>query len=1203
MDTIYFDYFIFLTDASTCAIAQNAAATLGWLEIAPTTAATTYGAPITNSFTGSAIWLNTYRGTGSCGLTTAVESVTIPANFTVDYQGNLVAFAGAAAKTLKWRAFPLRRGATIGTKEALQTVRWIAGFEYPHNGDGNTISGVVGTQDGRRNSRHASRTAEGMGYAIRSTVSSTDGYTMAAPASTQSSWERLYVRVRTYPTADEEFWSCKGSGQVGQAAIIMITPQGQLKVYNKGNQAFPGTLMYQGGTLPKNIWAKIDIIEVFASAAAPVGSLLVYLNGVLIGTSPTSAGAGGIISTSQTHSSSTLGNESTTNGLEMDIDDWSNRSVPTLFTGDDWKYGTHIQPIPLTGTDTDHDGTWTGDWRTLDGIPPVNQSDQLTSVTSGNSIAVTTNYVDRQIGCSAIRVSMFCKTGAGVATTLGYRLNGGTPVMSAITSTTGTWATVFASLAGGLQAPNAITALGLKYTRDAAVTSQSINTLSLSAEYIGMWGLEDVPAGDPATAFAPRIGPHNAPFEDGSTTPVARPLGIVQTFSGTYVGNGTGQDITLNGPPYWVWIRPLTGSTGGARWWSSCLSGHDESHERNSKSMLVRAFKNSDTYGFRVSGADANTNANGVTYRYTAFSDPAMRYLSNGSYSTLSATATFNLPLFDSTFTPEAAFLLPEIPTTAATAGFYYKGPGNAATAATETTAGESATVCAFSQGVLTPKAVLNLTGFQTAFSLWRTTDGGTVTGYPVAITSYTGNGAGGTRNIPLTLGGRTPLFALVCPHNGVAYVKDISHSSTGSTPINSVTETTTGITAGTADQITVGTTLNTNLIVYDVFVIAGAIGSGWSGPGPHTPVDPTMPTAWDPTSNNGWWFSQANFSGAADIITYPPTNPHDARDWQKINLYATGAAGYLGGSPGPGVTVDNFFYYAGNDYTVGSSQPTIRVFDGESDRLVINIPDVAGVKTVAIMSMLAVGTVIYLTTMDSGTSNSTFTGRVFSFDPISGTLTQLGTQFTGGEVPYSLCWHMNRLFMGTNKTSGAGGKIYWFRPGIDTAWTTDYTLATSTVGGCLSLASYQGQLYVGSDCPNAAFAKVLVRDTTGAYTTSLTASSGAAKLNNGFPSMYVYNNSLYAAYWNPDATAVSLIYKLSNGIWTVSYTGASGTLRPFIGIWESQNKLFALAGGDALSAALVYTPDGSTWTDLSSFLIGSTTLTTALPIVGKIAT
>jgi hypothetical protein len=193
----------------------------------------------------------------------------------------------------------------------------------------------------------------------------------------------------------------------------------------------------------------------------------------------------------------------------------------------------------------------------------------------------------------------------------------------------------------------------------------------------------------------------------------------------------------------------------------------------------------------------------------------------------------------------------------------------------------------------------------------------------------------------------------------------------------------------------------------------------------------------------------------------------------------------------------------------------------------------------------------------------------------------------------------MGRLWCGTNQGSGVSGKIYYFRPGIDSAWTTDYDLATSTVGGACSMVSYNGSLYVGSDNAAGSFAKVLVRTSLGAWSTSTTATGGTARVNNGFLYLKEFNSNLYAGYWNPDTPAVAKIYKYDGTSWSTVYTGAAGTLRPYIGMFVLNNALYTIGGGNQLTAVLLTSTNGTSWTDLSPQLTGADA--TAVPVFGEV--
>ncbi len=350
------------------------------------------------------------------------------------------------------------------------------------------------------------------------------------------------------------------------------------------------------------------------------------------------------------------------------------------------------------------------------------------------------------------------------------------------------------------------------------------------------------------------------------------------------------------------------------------------------------------------------------------------------------------------------------------------------------------------------------------------------------------------------------------------------------------------------------------------------------------------------PVSNDGWFYSTEAFGGSITVVTGGV--PHDPRTWANISAWATAGTGMLGGSPAASCVFANRTFFPATGYTVGTHYPPIYVFDGGFNHELAQLPPTStnGVPK-AVMSMLSANGTIYLTSFDSGTSSADWAGRVFELDRISGILTPIGAPFTTGEMPYALAWHMGRLWLGTNNGIGTVGKVYYFRPDIDTAWTLDHSLSTESLGGVDSMLSYKGKLYVGSDNAAGSRGKILVRDSAGAYTVSDTGSGGTASVNNGYLAMAVFEDNLYASYWNDDTPDTSLIRKFDNTSWTTAYTGASTTLRPFILLLVDSEELFAIGGGGLMTGAIVRTDDGTTWTNLTAQLPESDK--TLLPIYG----
>ena len=108
----------------------------------------------------------------------------------------------------------------------------------------------------------------------------------------------------------------------------------------------------------------------------------------------------------------------------------------------------------------------------------------------------------------------------------------------------------------------------------------------------------------------------------------------------------------------------------------------------------------------------------------------------------------------------------------------------------------------------------------------------------------------------------------------------------------------------------------------------------------------PTVdPVSWtpqgiaNPTDIKGWYFSQTGFTTPSLLALAPGALMHP-RAWDKIVSFATGNSNMLGGLPS--VNYLNGLIYAGDDYTVGVTPPTVHEFDGGSDRLLLTIPNTA---------------------------------------------------------------------------------------------------------------------------------------------------------------------------------------------------------------------------------------------------------------------
>lgn len=788
------------------------------------------------------------------------SQTSVASGFTVDSCGNKVYF--------EWVLFIVLAGPAIAAPPSPENIMpryWVQGFEIPEGGEGGSVGSVMGNQI----SRDASRTPEGFGLAWRNrllvlTMTKTE-FTTGGTSTSRGSWERVYLRVRGLPTNNTIIWRCHGSTSNLAGAALELTPSGGLLLYNI-DAANTFTLI---GTAPislsVNRWYKIDLVPVYSSGVS--GSIKLYVNGVLQNNLTVLAAAGGLGQT-QFHQTTDLGNTTAANAIEIDFDDWINADVPAVFTGIDWLSGSHVVAGRPTGYDASHSGNWAGDYRVLIQNPAFRANATVISTTASARMAVSTdaqilkNRGWSQQGSPAFVVALYSKNANDADGKLGYTIAGGADVLSTVDQFhLAKWnGVMYRPTLGAVTVP--IEPVVLLHTKSADVQLDTTYMLMMATEYLGTFGAVD----QASTTTAPiDPGIHNAPYYSPSNPGGATcgsPFGQYTIMSGTYIGNDTGQDINLDAPAHWLYVRPLTGSTGGGHWWSSMLTVHFKTDLRAPYPDQMVQMLVDDATGqakFRVAGSRADCNANLVVYEYVAVSDPGMRFMLNGAFMRDDTLASAVNALIDPTFYPDGSFLMQEELGNAGVlaSGAWYKGKGHATARASLLDAAENTNALTFGLGLLNSQTPLHTQGVSVAHSCWRIFDGagsasgpatahcdGTSTVRPVAITSYLGDGTG-ARTIPVALNSRFPLYAVVVPHNGAAYVRDPSHAGNVSSLYTLDGTSATAITGGAANGIVVGATLNANGILYDVFVLPGADSGnadGWSANGTYYPVPPAAP-------------------------------------------------------------------------------------------------------------------------------------------------------------------------------------------------------------------------------------------------------------------------------------------------------------------------------------------------------------------------
>ena len=354
-------------------------------------------------------------------------------------------------------------------------------------------------------------------------------------------------------------------------------------------------------------------------------------------------------------------------------------------------------------------------------------------------------------------------------------------------------------------------------------------------------------------------------------------------------------------------------------------------------------------------------------------------------------------------------------------------------------------------------------------------------------------------------------------------------------------------------------------------------------------------------TSTDGWTTSPT--TGGPDTFDATNAVPRaPTKVWTNYNNSTTNDDIFVGR---PSITYRNRFYYAGNDYTVGTSAPTIHMWDGVTDYVLASIPDNpddSGTTSSAILCMIAANQRIYVTTYDGGSASATTCkGRVFELDPEDGSLFQIGSRFPISpdtqRIPYALAWHMGRLWVAAHVgPQGSTTKTYFIRPGIDSDWTLDNTSAGTTTA--VEMMSFQGQLYQGHTSASGGGAIVRVRSTLAAYSTSVTAAlneGGSVPVmanfgvNNHFGAMAVFQSNLYVAYFNRSTTNVlyGRVYKYTGSAWSVVYFPAADAAgsKPYHGALVHNGILYMWsspvdgASGAADINQIISTSDGTTWT------------------------
>lgn len=718
-----------------------------------------------------------------------------------------------------------------------------------------------GTISAEYRARDASRVVDGFGIKQRGTGAGTILTSLlvnseGADIPTKKSWERFYIRLRHLSAATGILWHARGSAANSSGARVIINPDGSLTGINTNNS---GTTTVTFGSTPPlelDVWYKIDILVEFSDGVLS-GSFRLFVNAILIISGIVAAGTNGL-GDNQNHASTLALAISGANTWEIDFDDWHNAQIPNIggiesLTSIDWVLGTHVKSSFITaGNHTN----WTGNiaamnqfLNTLGSAP--NSLITTTPLAAIDALTDARDFATEEsqeaagfvIGPATVAVSISASTAGANSGELGYELAGGGTVTAPIILGGSNGEQTVTYLPSGSLVPYPIEPLGIAYVKGNDAGSTNVASITAFVQYIGLWGPEDGPDGvDPGLEFNRMM--HNCRYPSlGWAIMGPAPDAPVCVAGGTYVGNSTFQSIGLSLPCHLLIIRNITTSVIPIIINTTMFGAVSMGNSAALCGDIVQLY--TDEFGasfFRVTGTSNRCNLTGNTYQYFAFMDPGLRYMINGELNHGNSALSFVNPIVDGTFTPEFGLAF----TGPATGGIWAKGPGH--TALESSTLGGALITdgMGFFAGFLGSGDGISSLNLATAYTLARTLDGSGIV--MIQIVSYVGDGTA-SRVINLTpVSTRFPLSVLIVRRGGglSAFYRDASHTSSNSINVTSGSTTTTGITAGGVDTITVGVSANVNAAIYDVICFPGS-GSGWlngtfCGPNGRPPGD-----FWDP--------------------------------------------------------------------------------------------------------------------------------------------------------------------------------------------------------------------------------------------------------------------------------------------------------------------------------------------------------------------
>ena len=757
--------------------------------------------------------------------------------------------------------------------------RWIDGFEMPGSGEGGSASG-----SGDACLPAASRHPGGYGFRVdNSTDFRKHVPTENGAAATTELWERFYIRVNKFPNVRARIWQATGTPNTSAGMTISLGPSGEVMVGALNTSAAENVLGSLLSALELDTWYKIDLLYDIG------GTFRVYLNGDLkFNMAAGSMGTNYGLNCANTSWVSCQLGSNTVSGHEgcWDFDDWIGCDFPTgadgsLIPGADWNHGSRIIILEPTALSATHGGfagvggASTGDWmHTFSRLAEYANglANKLSSSTASDRAAVVLNIakalgVNGSMGIGGFVVAKYGARAGAANGQLAYTIDDDAEVAETIVEgTSAQWNHIVWFPAAPEIVPPTFETFEIAYIAGADANARTVSALMACVELVGDFHPEDrVPRTDDPEGMVAGIPHtpamlHNWPYEDSpwGKEGVAQQAPVI-IHGGVYTGNGKETVLAFRAPVCFLMIRRTTSTAYGLQWFSSEVAGREPGTLRTQSDWLSQVLidqnfapaaedDQSQQTLVRIVGNSVNVNAAGSVYQYIAFCDPGMRYCECGALREC---------VIGEVVTPKATSFEPEwtffqaLQQGSTSTGFFVHGPGagsqelfksgaSALTAALEIVGADITTYAG--SGIYSA----NYTNLVYA-AFRKLDDSGDANAHKaIAITSYVGDGTA-SRTISLApVTGRRPMWAMIIGSNGTCVYRDPSHTTVTSTTFPTTPNASTGITGGGIDSISVGSTLNTNGVTFDVLVFwaadATAGNNGWGTNGENIPVEPTAP-------------------------------------------------------------------------------------------------------------------------------------------------------------------------------------------------------------------------------------------------------------------------------------------------------------------------------------------------------------------------